>query len=190
MQWVPSRDRHAYGESRRFPLVRLMNGTSKFCLGCIGTDERHFYWSTACNIISHKKRRHNLGCEDGFFIPTGGQSAARSRTITAFQTPFLDATRLTAEVREVVTSKGKWGTKTTREWEEYILHAEVAWHAYQEEVQTRLRGTGIQEGSDEDNTSSMSSISLGDEPSTFKFWDPPTFGNLKFWKCEDQERRH
>jgi hypothetical protein len=53
-------------------------------------------------------------------------------------------------------------------------------------VQTGLRGTGIQEGLDEDDTSSMSGISVGDEPSTFKFWDPPTFGNLKFGKREDQ----
>ncbi len=178
--------RHAYGESRRFPLVRLTNDMSKFCLGCIGTDERHFSRSTACNIVSHKKWCHDLGWEDGFFIPAGGQSAVWSRTITAFRTPFLDATRLTAEVREVVTSKGKWGMKTTREWEEYILHAEVMWHAYQEEVQTGLREMGIQEGSDEDDTSSMSGISVGEEPSMFKFWDPPTFGNLKFRKHEDQ----
>jgi hypothetical protein len=186
MQWVPSRGRHAYGESHCFPLVRLTNDTPKFCLGCIGTDERRFCQSTACNIVSHKKRRHNLGCKDGFFIPAGGQSAVQSCTIPAFRTPFLDATRLTAEVWEVVTSKGQWGMKTTREWEEYILHAEVAWHAYQEEVRTGLRGTGIQERSDEDDTFSMSGISVGDEPSTFKFWNPPTFGNLKFRKCEDQ----
>jgi hypothetical protein len=48
-----STDRHAHGELRCFLLILVRNDKEEFCLGCIGTDERCFCRSTACNIMSH-----------------------------------------------------------------------------------------------------------------------------------------
>jgi hypothetical protein len=53
--WTPSGDCHAMGASLCFPLIKVTNNMAEFCLGCIGTDERHFCRSTACNIVAHKK---------------------------------------------------------------------------------------------------------------------------------------
>jgi hypothetical protein len=76
-----------------------------------------------------------------------------------------------------VTAPGKVGMKTTREWEEYILQANVAWHAFQEEEARGVRG--IPEGSDKDS-SSTSRIYLPDEPNTFVFMEPQVFEDVKF----------
>jgi len=100
--WKPSTDRHACGESRRIPLIFVRNDRKEFCLGCIGDDEYHFCRSTACNIVKHKKRPYDLGCQEGYYIPT--VFAKASRATQAFRTPFLDASKLTPEVRAVVTS--------------------------------------------------------------------------------------
>ena len=44
--WTSSGDCHAIGESGRFLLLKVVKGTSKFCLGCIGSDGRQFCRST------------------------------------------------------------------------------------------------------------------------------------------------
>jgi hypothetical protein len=41
-------------------------------------------------------------------------------------------------------------------------------------------GSGIQEGSDEDDALSKSGVYLPDEPGMFKFQEPQKFGNLTF----------
>ena len=128
--WSPSTDQHAIGESRCFSLIRITNDTSEFCLGCIGSDECWFCRSTACNTVSHKKRRYELACQEGFYIPTEGQFAMRPQC--AFRSPFIDAARMTPEVQHVVTATGDEGIKTMHEWEEFILAASMSWHVFQE----------------------------------------------------------
>ena len=55
--WTSSGDRHAIGESKCFPLLKVVKDTSKFCLGCIGLDSRQFCWSTACRVVLHRPKR-------------------------------------------------------------------------------------------------------------------------------------
>ena len=111
--WRPSTDRHACGESRRIPLIFVRNDREEFCLGCIGDDEYRFCRSTVCNIVTHKKRPYDLGCQEGYYIPT--VFAKASRATQAFRTPFLDASKLTPEVRVVIISTRDQGLKTTIE---------------------------------------------------------------------------
>jgi hypothetical protein len=120
-------------------------------------------------MVAHKKRKYKLGCQEGYFIPT--QSYRTLCQPSAFRTPFLDAARLTKEVRIVLTSPGDAWWKTNREWEEFILQAEIAWHAQLVEEQWGLQGVGVHEGLDKDNTlaASRSGIYLPDKPSKFKF---------------------
>jgi hypothetical protein len=65
-----------------------------------------------------------------------------------------------------------------REWEEFILIAEVAWHAHQKEERRGIHGSGTREGSDKDDTLSKSWVYLSDEPSTFKFQEPQESGQV------------
>ena len=190
--WRPSTDRHACGESRRIPLIFVRNDREEFCLGCIGDDEYRFCRSTACNIVKHKKRPYDLGCQEGYYIPT--VFAKASRATQAFRTPFLDALKLTPEVRSVVTSTREQGLKTTIEWEEFIMQAQLAWHASLEAARRKGQGAGISEGSNEDDASSDSMVSLLDKPGLYKFADGPTLEiltsesvmklNLPCWRLE------
>ena len=66
--WRPSTDRHAFGESRLIPLILVRNDREEFCLGCIGDDEYRLCRSTSCNIVKHKKRPYDLGCQEGYYI--------------------------------------------------------------------------------------------------------------------------
>jgi len=72
------------------------------------------------------------------------------------------------------------GLKTTIEWEEFIMQAQLAWQASLEAARRKGQGSGISEGSNEDDVSSESIVSLLDEPGLYKFTDGPIFGNLKF----------
>jgi hypothetical protein len=89
-------------------------------------------------------------------------------------------------------SPGDLWWRTTAKWEEFILHAEVAWHTHLEEERWvwGLWGVEILEGLDKDDTSttSKSQIHLPNEPSKFKFFTPPTVGDdkFKFVKKEDE----
>ena len=96
----------------------------------------------------------------------------------AFRSPFIDASRMTPDVRRVVTDTGDGGLKTTREWEEFILAASVSWHVFQESQSRGVRE--IREGSDEDGSSNNSGLYLPDEPSLFKFAEPQAFGGVLF----------
>jgi hypothetical protein len=176
--WVPSDDQHAIGESRRLPLLKVTNDTSKFCLRRIGLDGRRFCWSTTCGIASHCKNRFKLDCQEGYFIATGAQGSARP--LAAFRTPFLDASLLTPEVQAIITDPGEGGKKMTGEWEDFILQAKVSWHTHQES--TRRSSQGIWEGSDKDNASSISGMYLPDEPANFMFAEPQEFGTIAFKK--------
>ena len=117
-----------------------------------------------------------MDCQEGYFITTGAHGSAQQ--LAAFGSPFLDASSLTPEVRAVITDPGKNGAKTTREWEEFILQAKIAWHAHQESAQRDSQG--IREGLNKDNASSMSGVYLPDEPANFMFTEPQEFGNLEF----------
>jgi hypothetical protein len=160
--WRPSTDRHAFRESRSIPLIFVKNDREEFCLGCIGDDEYRFCRSTACNIVKHKKRRYDLGCQEGYYISV--VFAKSSRATQAFRTPFLDASKLTPEVRAVVTYTRDQGLKTTIEWEEFIMQAQLAWHASLKAARRKGQGSGISKGSNKDNVSSESMVSLIDEP--------------------------
>jgi hypothetical protein len=161
--WRPSTDPHTCGESRRIPLIFVRNDREEFCLGCIGDDEYRFCRSTACNIVKHKKRPYNLGCQEGYYIPT--VFAKASRATQAFRTPFLDASKLTPEVR--------------------FMQAQLAWHASLEAARRKGQGAGISEGSNEDDVSSDSMVSLLNEPGLYKFADGLIFGNLKFGASDE-----
>ena len=166
------------GDLRFIPLVLVRNDKEEFCLGCIGADKRRFCRSTVCNIMSHRKRRCELECQEGYYIPTIG--AKFPRQPSTFRTPFLDASQLTPDVRVVVTDTGEHGSKTTNKWEEFIMQAKVAWHVSLDAAWRRGQEAGIHKGLNEDDASSKSMISLPDEPGFYTFTDRPTFGNLKF----------
>jgi hypothetical protein len=87
---------------------------------------------------------------------------------------------LTPEVRAIVTSTRDQGLKTTIEWEEFIMQAQLAWHAFLEAARRKRQGSGISERSNKDDASSKSMVSLINEPGLYKFTDGPIFGNLKF----------
>jgi hypothetical protein len=164
-------------------LIFVRNDRKEFCLGCIGDDEYRFCRSTVCNIVKHKKRPYDLGCQEGYYIPT--VFAKASRATQAFRTPFLDALKLTPEVRSVVTSTREQGLKTTIEWEEFIMQAQLAWRTSLEAARRKGKEAGISEGSNEDDVSSDSMVSLLDEPVLYKYADGPIFGNLKFGASDE-----
>jgi hypothetical protein len=153
----------------------VTNNMAEFCLGCIGMDERHFLSEHGCNIVAHKKQCYELNCQEGFYIPTATHRALGQPSV--FQAPFLDASRMTPGVRQVVMDPEELDMKTTRKWEEFILQANVVWHAYQEEEWKRF--CGIHEGLEKDDLST-SGIHLPDEPGTFKFVKPQVFGDIEF----------
>ena len=132
--------------------------------------------------MSHRKKKHDLGCKEGWFIPTHSTGAFGTGP-TCFLTPFLDDARLTDEVKAHLNTKNNtsWW-KTTSEWEEYMLQAEVAWHAHLVEEQrkaARRSAGGILEGSDEDDSATTNSgLVLANDPSKYVFVEPPRFGNL------------
>jgi hypothetical protein len=128
--------------------------------------------------VKHKKRPYDLGCQEGYYIPTAFAKA--SRATQAFRTPFLDASKLTPEVRSVITSTREQGLQTTIEWEEFIMQAQLDWHASLEAARRKGQGAGISKGSNEDDVSSDSMVFLLDEPGLYKFADGPVFGNLEF----------
>jgi hypothetical protein len=134
--WTPWQDRHLMGKSFHFPLIKIKNNVKECCLGCIGTDERRFFQRTVCNMVAHRKCKYDLSFQEGYFILT--QSNRALRQPSAFRTSFLDAARLTKEVRFDLTSTGDVCWKTTSEWEEFILQAEIAWHAQLVEEQWGL----------------------------------------------------
>ena len=122
--WRPSLDRHASGKS--IPLLKIKN-SKQFCLGWIGRDTHRFCSAEGCPTMSHRKKKHDLGCSEGWFIPTHSTGAFGTGP-TCFLTPFLDDARLTDEVKAHLNTKNNtsWW-RTTSEWEEYMMQAEVAW---------------------------------------------------------------
>ena len=60
------------------------------------------------------------------------------------------------------------------------MQAQLAWHTSLEAARKKGQGSGISEGSNEDDVYSESMVSLLDEPGLYKFTDGPIFGNLKF----------
>jgi hypothetical protein len=168
------------GKSTCFLLIKITNDMAAFCLGCIRTDEQRFCWSTVCFIVAHRKRKYGLDCQEGYFIPTRPHKSFWQPS--AFRTPFLDAARLTDEVKLVVMGSGDLWWKTTSKWEEFIVQAEITWHAQMVEERRGLWGLGIRKGLDKDNASGMSKsgIYLPDEPSKYMFCEPPIFGEIKF----------
>ena len=111
--WRPSTDANNIGKSRLIHLVLVKNTNSKICFGCIGTDERRFCRSPQCTTKAHKKMRFDMGCDAGYFIATRRSSSL----LAAFRAPFLDAAKLTEEVRAIVEDQGPDGERTTRQWE-------------------------------------------------------------------------
>ncbi len=141
--WTPLQDRHATGKSTRIPLLKIENNTKKFCLGWIGRDGHCFCPSTACNTMTHKKKKHDLGCKVGWFIPTQSRRTL-SNELACFLSPFLDDARLTNDVKLYLASSGISWWKTTAEWEEFMIQAKAAWHAHliEQQHQAALQGAG------------------------------------------------
>ena len=67
------------------------------------------------------------------------------------------------------------------------MQAQLAWHASLEAARRKGQGAGISEGSNEDDVSGDSMVSLLDEPGLYKFADGPTFGNLDFGSSDEAE---
>ena len=163
--WRPSTDANNIGKSRSIHLVLVKNTSSKICFGCIGTDERRFCRSPQCTTKAHKKTRFDMGCDAGYFIATRRSSSL----IAAFRAPFLDAAKLTEEVRAIVEDQGPDGERTTRQWEEFMVEAKVAWHVLEEERDRRQAGGIIREGSDEDEETKDQAVDLPDTPSEYEW---------------------
>ena len=123
--WRPLSDANSIGKSKRIQLVLVKNSKAKICFGCIGTDERRFCRSNQCLVRMHKKQRFNMRCDAGYFISTRHVSCL----LAAFREPFLDAAKFNDEVRAIATNQGPDGEKTTREWEEFMVDAKVAYNA-------------------------------------------------------------
>ncbi len=68
-----------------------------------------------------------MGCDAGYFIST----RHANRLLAAYREPFLDAAKLTDEVKAILMDQDH--DKTTREWEEFIAKAKVMWHVLEEE---------------------------------------------------------
>jgi len=119
--------------------------------------------------MSHRKKKHDLGCKEGWFIPTHSTGAFGTGP-TCFLTPFLDDARLTDDIKAYLNTKNNtsWW-KTTAEWEEFMMQAEVACHAHLVEEQRRAarrNAGGILKGSDEDDSATtISGLILGNDPS-------------------------
>ena len=55
------------------------------------------------------------------------------------------------------------GLKITIEWEEFIMQAQLTWRASLDAARRKWQGSGISEGSKEDDASSESMVSLPNE---------------------------
>jgi hypothetical protein len=121
-----------------------------------------------------------MGCEAGYFIATRRSSSL----IAAFRAPFLDAAKLTEEVRAIVEDQGPDGERTTRQWEEFMVEAKVAWRVLEEE--RRQAGGVIREGSDEDEETLDLAIDLPDTPSVYEWEDAMSIQEVTF-KTEETE---
>ena len=163
--WRPSMNANNIGKSRSIHLVLVKNTNAKFCFGCIGTDERRFCRSPQCTMKAHKKTRFDMGCDAGYFITTRRASSL----LAAFRAPFLDAAKLTEEVRAIVEDQGPDGERTTRQWEEFMVEAKVAWRVLEEERDRRQAGGIIREGSDEDEETKDQAVDLPDTPSEYEW---------------------
>jgi hypothetical protein len=114
---------------------------------------------------AHKKTRFDKGCDAGYFIATRRASSL----LAAFRAPFLDAAKLTEEVRAIVEDQGPDGERTTRQWEEFMVEAKVAWRVLEEERDRRQAGGIIREGSDEDEETKDQAVNLPDTPSEYEW---------------------
>jgi len=180
--WRPSTDANNIGKSRSIHLVLVKNTNSKICFGCIGTDERRFCRSPQCTTKAHKKTRFDMGCDAGYFIATRRASSL----LAAFRAPFLDAAKLTEEVRAIVEDQGPAGERTTRQWEEFMVEAKVAWRVLEEERDRRQAGGIIREGSDEDGETKDQAFDLPDTPSEYEWEDGISIEEVTF-KAEETE---
>jgi hypothetical protein len=129
----------------------------------------------------HKKQRFNMGCDTGYFIST----RHASRLLVAFREPFLDAAKVTDEVRAIVTNQGPDGEKTTHEWEEFMVDAKVVWRVLEEERNGR-QARIIREGSDKDEETKDLAVDLPDTPSVYKWEDGMSIEEVTF-KIEEME---
>jgi hypothetical protein len=114
---------------------------------------------------AHKKTRFDMGCDTGYFIATRRASSL----LAAFRAPFLDTAKLTEEVRAIVEDQGPDGERTTRQWEEFMVEAKVAWRVLEEERDRRQAGGIIREGSDEDEETKDQAVDLPDTRSEYEW---------------------
>jgi hypothetical protein len=138
-------------------------------------DERCFCRSNQCSVRANKKQRFDMGCNAGYFIFTRHASCL----LAAFREPFLDAAKLTNEVRAIVTAQGPDGEKTTREWEDFMVKAQVAWRVLEEERNGRQNRI-IHEGSDEGDESKEAAVDLPETPLVYKWEDMHSIKEVSF----------
>ncbi len=110
--------------------------------------------------MTHRKKKHDLGCKVGWFIPTQSRRAL-GKEPACFLSPFLDNARLMSDVKAYLSSPGYSWWKTMAEWEEFMIQAKVAWHGHlikQQRLAASQGAGGIPEGSDEDGTSARNRL--------------------------------
>ena len=141
--WRPSTDANSIGKSKRIQPILVKNTNAQVCFGCIAMDERRFCRSNQCTVRMHKKQRFNMGYNAGYSIST----RHANRLLAAYREPFMDAAKLTNEVKAILMDQDQ--DKITREWEEFIVKAKVAWRVLEEERGGR-HARIIREGSNKD----------------------------------------
>jgi hypothetical protein len=117
-----------------------------------------------CKVKSHASKKFKMGCNAGWFLASKSQPL--TGTLTAFITPFLDASKITEDTREVLTNT--LDHKTTKEWEEFIAEANEEW----EEVQAQCPLEGLEEQlsgalGDEDSATAEGDLELLCTPNEF-----------------------
>jgi hypothetical protein len=117
-----------------------------------------------CKVKSHASKKFKMGCNAGWFLASKPQPL--TGTPTAFITPFLDASKITEDTKEVLTNM--LDCKTTEEWEEFIAEAKEEW----EEVQAQCPLEGIKEqlsgaSGDEDSATAKGDLELSCPPNEF-----------------------
>ncbi len=86
-----------------------------------------------------------------------------SHLLAAFREPFLDAAKLTDEVRAIMMAQGPDSEKTTRGWEDFMVKPQVAWRVLEEEHNSHQNRI-IREGSNEDKESMEEAVDLPKTP--------------------------
>ena len=143
----------------------FIEADEKLCFGMIGS--KRFCRSDRCKTKAHKSKsnKFTMGCQGGWFIP--GKPNLEG-VPNAFVAPFLDASKITEDTAYDL--QKKYTSRTTPEWERFILDAQEEW----EELQAR-RLANIQESGDSDEQDDE------DDDDEETMWEGKPFSTPRRW---------